>query len=123
MWHETCLLGNRNLDRVNGDHALDKIRLDQGAADVALAAGIRTQRAIGEQQHHRAIRREARRSCAMPGQVPEYVLDPGEVGIPLRQRAVFRPCVTLQLAVPPFLDVEGRVCPPVGTICGVASRE
>ena len=54
-----------------GDHALDEIRLDQGAADVALAAGIRTHRAIGEQQRHRAIRRE----------VVEHVLDPGEVGI------------------------------------------
>ena len=32
-----------------GDHALDEIRLDQGAADVALTAGIRTHRAIGEQ--------------------------------------------------------------------------
>ena len=59
--------------------SLDKIRLDQGAADVALAAGIRTHRAIGEQQRHRAIRRE----------VVEHVLDPGEVGIPLRRRAVF----------------------------------
>ena len=54
-----------------GDHALDEIRLDQGAADVTLAAGIRTHRAIGEQQRHRAIRRE----------VVEHVLDPGEVGI------------------------------------------
>ena len=30
-----------------GNHALDEIRLDQGAADVALAAGIGTHRAIG----------------------------------------------------------------------------
>lgn len=82
-----------------GDHALDEIRLDQGAADVALAAGIRAHRAIGEQQRHRAIRRE----------VVEHVLDPGEVGIPLRRRAVFPAGVALQLAVPPFLDVKGRI--------------
>lgn len=37
------------------------------------------------------------------------MLDPGEVGIPLRRRAVFPAGVALQLAVPPFLDVEGRV--------------
>ena len=43
--------------------------------NVALAAGIRTHRAIGEQQRHRAIRRE----------VVEHVLDPGEVGIPDRR--------------------------------------
>ncbi len=86
------------------DHALDKIRLNQGAADVALAAGIRTPR---------AIRRE----------VVEHVLDPGEVNIPRRRRAVFAARVGLQLAVPPFVDVEGQIYPPVGTICGVASRE
>ena len=37
------------------------------------------------------------------------LMDPGEVGIPLRRRAVFPAGVALQLAVPPFLDVEGRV--------------
>ena len=37
------------------------------------------------------------------------MLDPGEVGIALRRRAVFPAGVALQLAVPPFLDVEGWV--------------
>ncbi len=81
------------------DHAFHVVVFDQPLADFAFVVGVGTHGAVGQQQRHAAGGR----------QVPEHVLQPGEVGVALWRRAGDPAWVAGQLFVPPFLHVEGRV--------------
>ena len=80
-------------------HAFHIVVLDQPLADFAFVVGVGAHGAVGQQQRHAAGGRE----------VPEHVLQPGEVGVALRRRAGNPARVVGQLFVPPFLHVEGWV--------------
>ena len=85
--------------RREGDHTFHAVALDQTAPDFAFAALPRTHRAVG--QHH----------ARAPGfiQVRQNVLQPREVGIALRRRAIKPADVAVELGMPPIGHVEGRV--------------
>ena len=79
------------------DHALDEVGLNEGAADVALAAGAAAHGAIGEEERHAALR----------GEVVEHVLDPGEVRVAPRRGAVAPARVALEFASHHSLMLKG----------------
>ncbi len=80
-----------------GDHAIDEVGLDEGAADVAFAGLVGGHGTIGENEAGHAV----------GGQVVDDVLDPAEVGVALRWQAVFPPHVVV--LAEPVADVEGKV--------------
>ena len=82
-----------------GDHAVDEVGLDDGAADLALAAAAGGHGAIGEDEAGEAP----------GGEVVDDVRDPGEVGVLGRGDAEAPARVGLQAGGAPVLGVEGRV--------------
>lgn len=82
------------------DDAVDQVALgDQAFADVAFAGGFRGQRTFG--QYHTGD--------AAGRQVVDEMLQPGEIGVARRRRAVLPACVAAQLLAAPVADVERRI--------------
>ena len=82
-----------------GDHAVHEVGLDQGPADVPLARLVRRHRPVGQDEPGDAVR----------GEVVDDVLDPGEVGVAHRRRAVPPSGVFAEPVAAPVADVERRV--------------
>ena len=84
------------------DNAVHQVRLDQPFAYLALAARLRRQRPVGEDE-----------PGGPPGrQVVDEVLHPSEVGVALRRGAVLPAGVVGELGVPPVRHVEWGFCRP-----------
>mmetsp|Transcript_23660 Transcript_23660/g.42107 ORF Transcript_23660/g.42107 Transcript_23660/m.42107 type:complete len:367 (+) Transcript_23660:113-1213(+) len=95
---------DRNLRRIEqlsrqGDHAIDAVLFDQLLSDLALAAGLRRHRAIG--QHHPRM--------AARGEVVDDVLNPREVGVTLGRCSVLPTQILSQTVPAPIRYVERRV--------------
>src|SRR5450756_949016 len=107
---------DRDLGRVEElarqrDHAVDQVRLDDRAADLALTRLVRRHRPIGEHEAGDPGRR----------QVADEVLNPGEVRIAGGRGAVDPALVVLEELAPPVTVVEGRIGQdPVGLEVRVA---
>ena len=94
-----------------GDHAVDEVGFDDGAADFAFAALIRGHAAIGEDEAGHAVGRE----------VVDEVLHPSEVGVAPGRDAIL-PAHVVVFAEPVGV-VEGRVGEGVvGAESGLRSR-
>src|SRR5699024_4232093 len=79
--------------------AVHQIGLDDVFADVALAARLGGQGAVGQHNAHPAA----------GGQVVDHVLDPGKVGVAGRRHPVLPADVVLELLRAPARKVEGRI--------------
>lgn len=95
---------NGDLGRVeklcrHGDDAGDQVVLDDSASDVAFAARLAGEGAIG--QHHADF--------AVGGEVVDHVLEPCEVGVSRRRHTVFPPLVFRQSVGSPVGEIEGRI--------------
>lgn len=82
-----------------GDHAIDEVVLNEGLADVALAARV---------GGHRAVRHDEP-GDTVGGEVMDEVLDPGVVGVADRRRAVLPADILPASFAAPVGDVERRV--------------
>jgi len=83
----------------HGDDAVDEVGFDDAAADVALAAGVGGEGAVGEDEAGDAV----------GGEVGDDVLDPGIVGVADRGDAVVPAAVVAECLAAPVADVEGGV--------------
>ena len=80
-----------------GDHAVHEVGLDDGTADVAFTGLVGGHGSVGRHETRHAI----------GSQMVDDVLDPAEIGIPLRRQTV-APADVIVLAEP-VTDVEGEV--------------
>ena len=109
-WNLRCV---EQLGR-HGDDTVHQIVLDDVFSDLALAAGLGGQGAVG--QHHA--------DAPTRGQVPDHVLEPREVGVAGGRRTVLPAHIVQQLLLPPAGEVEGRISHNiVGLELGVAVVE
>ena len=86
------------------DDAVDQIGLDDALADLALAAGVGGERAVGHDEAGHAAAAAVGR-----GEVVDEVLNPGVVGVADGRRAVAPAHVVGQQLARPVADVERRI--------------
>ena len=83
-----------------GNHTFHQVGIDDAFADFAFVVGLATHGAVGKQQCHFAVGR---------GGV-NHVLQPSEVGVAFRRRAVCPTWIIGKGFAPPIADVEWWVC-------------